>query len=331
MNVVALGLLQEGWRAGASVAAAVCAVGGTVAATRLLWESPVAPSPAAWAVVSLTSALAMAGLAVGLGGAVAVVEGLRRLDETGAWVGLRATGIGGRGLVRAAAAVGIGVLLLSGIASLWAEPALRRAGRRVLQAEAAEAALWPGRPLQAGAVQVLPRSLQGREARQVELRVETAAGHAETARMGRSPAGRLVLELGPGLLIDRTTEVRWERWVLDVTGSTDRIQLDERSTPELAEVARRTAAAGGDPRYEQAVWLKRWLHPLGMALLPLALLPGAVGRRPWGQVGLAVLVWVIAVRGGDLLTGTLGVGAAAAGPVAVALWTLVAWARWRDR
>lgn len=298
----------------------------------LLWTLPVAPEPARWLMLVAVTVPAQLTPALPLAGGVAAVHVAWRWRREGALVGLAASGLGTRVLLVPAVLLGLLGLLLTG---LWTHQVSVRAHQlrqQWLTETTASVALLPGQPIEVGDWTLLPQSVSGEQAEQVLLVGPELAGSARTARVGQA-GDAVALVLTDGVLFDGSDRLTFTRYVHPLTLQQDRrIQLDERSSLELARVVARTREAGRDASYEAAVLHKRSTHPLVALLLPVALLPLAGGRRPALGTVAAGLGWLVMIRVGDQLAQVLGAWPSAlAGAGFVALWGVFAWLRWRER
>ena len=261
-----------------------------------------------------------------LGAAVAWTQW--RWVREGTWLQLRAWGVRGRGLIRLAVAcgvVGLGMGLL--LCHQWG-PECRSSAR---QAQAWEA--WPkGGPTQIGDWTVWPSSAEGAVAAEVYIRRDGMQIWAERGELVRSEQGTAVhLERGR-VALDAGPSLTFDAWTQPVNPRGVRIQLNERSTPDLARVAQKTAQSGGAAAYEWAVWYKRWTWPLVALLVPWALLPWASGPRAARGTAAVLLGALLMVRVGDGLVPALGPAwASGAAPGWVAALGALGWWRWRDR
>lgn len=277
------------WGAGGFLLATVTAVAAAWAAGAG-WSAPAsaaAGAPWAWAFAA----------------ALATVGPLAQAQHTGAWVGWRASGASGRGLLGRALAGGlvatvVALPLAHGVAP-WGHRSLTVAPGSVPQ-RVGDALVWvaEGRVLAA-------------DARGVIAAAPSSGGLGE---------GRLLGFHAP--LAGTFGAFRPAR----------RLELDELATRDVYRRAERTAAAGRDGTYERAVAHKRSVHALALVGLPAALLPFALGRRPWWSLGLVAFAVAVVQRAADGAAAVIGAaGVAGAGPVAVALIGLWGWASWRDR
>ncbi len=315
---------------------AASALSAVVAGVRALWTEGVVLDPLTWVRVLALAVPSLWSIALPAAAAVGIAAAVSRWVEEGAWIGARAAGLSGRHLLPAALVLG-GVLAAATAAMTRAgETAARRQTARALSEAAEAASLWPGQAVDLGGVTVRPTRVAD-DGWSEELFL-AGGGAVGTAARGRVVwAGDvLAVELEDGVMVvgdDPPVRVRFERWVRELPPpSAPRLELDQRSNAELVTVARRTERSGRDASYEWSILYKRLLHPLSALLLPVALIPAATRRRAAASVGLAVVYYLVAVRLGDHLSPSVGpLVAAAFGPVGVALWAAVAWARWGDR
>lgn len=262
----------------------------------------------------LALAVALAGaqpVAVAVAVGVGWTEALRRFADGGAWMALQLAGIGPRRVMLSSLLMGVLAGAYGAGWTLACTPALYRVGASAQEAPSrlrfGEGALEPLPPAEGGGVFAAWGPWAGR------------------ARWVRWEGGAVVL--GPGCAVGPEGEVCWDRWERPIQWPARRIELRERATRELAAVAARTAASGGDAAYEWMVYYKRFSHPLAILLLPGALTPWALGRRPWAALGGLAAGWWLLVRGGDGLPAAW----AWAAPAWVAAWGLLGWRlrKWR--
>lgn len=317
---------------------AVSGISATAGVIRAATEGGIS-DPGTLGLLGLLAIPIAAPIALPAGAATGAVSALARWVQEGAWGGLRASGIAGRGLLPAALALGLLAAAPTLGMTAWGEPALRREAARSAARHATSLGFWPGIPVTVGAWTFTPEVAEGSSAGRVLMGgivgEDPAIGYVERLSILGDPA---ILRLSGGSLAVLPAagrapwRVSWERWDRPILNPDRRIELIERDSPDLLAVARRTEAGGKDASYERAILYKRGAHPLATALFPAALLPFATGSRPLLAVGAAALGYLVAVRGGDHLARTLGPGpAAASGPLLVALLGIAAWASWRDR
>ncbi|MBN2801206.1 MAG: hypothetical protein JXX28_18850 [Deltaproteobacteria bacterium] len=315
--------LREGGRAGLLGWAAATGITALATGIALLWGA--APAPGTWVALVGLGAVTVQALAIPVGLGALVSEGLRRIAVQGALLGLCSVGRGGRAWIPGALALGGAAGLLTLCVTVWAGPAAERAVVTAVEEGVERSALRVGQPLVAEGWVVGLEPDGG-----VFLGGEGVVGAARSAAVVRGAEG-VALVLGPGCAEGPEGTVCWERWEHPLAPRGRRRELRERGLLELAQVAARTEAAGGDAAYEWAVLYKRLLHPLSVALLPLALVPGALSPRSWARLGLVGLGWLVAVRLGDHLALSWGAWTAWAGTWWIAGWAAVGWARWRGR
>lgn len=269
------------------------------------------------------------GLAVPLGVLLGVAGGLARLREEGAWLGLRAAGLGGGALVGPVAAVlGVGVAAWLGVAH-FVEPHARAALRDARVAAAVRVSPVEGRTLDVGDWSV---SVDGGR-----LRFAGGEHVGSAARWSISPAQAGVLvRLEDGELRDVVTGAFGTFATLDAPlalGRAGKVHVSERATPDLLGQLATSAALGRDA-YERWILWKRTLLPLALWPLGLAALPLVLGRRApvAAVVGAQALTLWGAVRLADQAIGALGPPGAAVVTGLVALaWPALAWRGWWDR
>lgn len=299
--------------------AAIEVLGGPITPGLRTWCAVVAGAvPAAWSMALPAAAL------------VGTVAGLSRWVEQGGWTGLRAAGIGGRSLVPALVAVGFAAALPTLGMTTWGEPWVRRLVRRLASDDVA-VELRAG-PVAVGEIELWPARMNDGTAEEVFLAGRSVVGVARSARIEVDPEPRLVLSDGRIASTTSSWRMSFRRWKKPLRVEPHRIEMPERTTSELAEQVRRTRAAGRDASYEQAVLLKRALHPVAVLLLPVSAAPIATMKRPGLGLAAIGIGYLVAVRLGDhLAAGAGAVLAAAVGPVFVAVVGAVLWARWGDR
>lgn len=303
--------------------AILCVLGGVVAL-----QAQVLPPPEVWLALVGLAPLASSPILVPLVLTVGVVAPLRAWQRQGTWQGALASGLSGRRLVPLALIVGLVGAAFALVATTQVEPWARRQARELASAHATGVELHPGRAVQVGALTLRP--LEGDDLVLVEA--PGALGVARSVRLVRSD-GELALELAQAHLGTEEGGVQAERWLRPLPSpQPPRIELAQRGTADLARAVERTARSGGDASYEGSVLLKRFLHPLAVLLLPLALVPLALRRRPWITASLLGVSWLAAIRAGDHLASVVGAWpAASTGLVWVLAWALVAWLGWRER
>ena len=253
---------------------------------------------------------------------------LWRWSEEGTWNQLMAWGMGGREMGRFAlalgtAGLGVGLVLCHGWGPMCRSQA-RDAGMWVQ---------WPGPgPVQLGDWTIWPQSVDGAVASDVYLRRDGMEVWAETAElvwMDEAPGvrwtqGRAELSSGPRL--------RFESWTHSLVPGQRRVQLNERSSGDLARVASRTAESGGRSAYEWSVLYKRWTWPLVALLAPWALVPWSLRRRVVSSSAVTLLGALLMVRVGDGFVASVGpLVASCAAPFWVAAIGCWGWVTWRDR
>lgn len=306
---------------------------GALAGTRVLETGSAAPDPGTWLLITALGTVASLSLALPLAAVVASVVSVARLVDEGAWTGLRAAGVSGRRLAGPALGLGVVVGLGTFVASGYLEPLTRRSAVD-LWTRSVRVELIPGVPVTAGGVVLVADATRDGEGSNVFLASAQTLGAARTAAL-RSTEDGPVIELVDGAFegVDpRPWRLSFRRFTRALPAVVSpRVELDQRTTPELWAAIERTEAAGRDARYERAVARKRWLHPLASALLPVAALPFGTRGRPWFAVGLVVVGWLFATRLGDALARVVGEGGALAAPVYALVIGLVAWSTWRDR
>lgn len=286
-----------------------------------------------WVAIVALGTLSSGSICLPTAAAAGVVAALSGMVDDGSWVGMQASGVSGRRLVPVAAALG----LVAGIATFalsgYGEPIARRATGRAVAA-AIDVRLSPGRLVALGDLVLRADHVDERGAADVFLATDGALGTAARATLDRS-SGQVRVTLTDGAIAGldpRPWSVSFRSWTRDLPAlAAPRVELDERTNPELADAVARTEAAGRDARYERAVLWKRWLHPIAAAVFPAAILPLGARARPYAALGAVAVGYLVAVRAGDQLAAALGPGASAAGPLWIALCGVAAWASWRDR
>lgn len=328
-----LAALREGRAAAVATGLAGAAMVAVVTGVGALWRNDlVVDGPTWWALVAL-SVPATSPWWIPAATAVGGLAALSRWRDTGAWVGLRAAGIGGAALVWAALAWGvIGGLGTALAGHTWA-PGARRAVARLSAEPWRRMSLWPGHAVRIGDLTILPSTVHEGWVGDVLLVGGDRIGGARRMRVtevGGVPA--LEVKDGSWTGVDPVPwRVTFESWVRPLAVDSPRVELDQRSTADLAASAARTEAAGGGAAYEWAVYWKRWLHPFAALLLPVALLPLGARRNGWAWAAAVGVGYLAAVRLGDLATAVMGAAGAWTGPVWVAAVGVVAWLAWRDR
>lgn len=318
---------------GLATAAAGSLTLGALAGTRVLESGGVAPDPGTWLVITALGTAASLSLAVPLAAVVASVVGVSRLVDDGAWTGFRASGVSGRRLAGPALAVGLVVGLGTFGATGYVEPVLRRTAVDVWTHNV-RVSLVPGVPVAVGGTVLIAAAALDGGGSDVFLASPRALGFARRAALRTTEAGPAI-ELVDGTfegLEPRPWRLSFERMTRALPATVSpRVELDQRTTPELWAAIDRTEAAGRDARYERAVARKRWLHPLVSALLPAAALPFGARGRPWLAAGLVLVGWLVATRVGDAFARVLGDSGAFAAPCYAVFVGVVAWSTWRDR
>lgn len=324
---------------GAMVGPAVAAAGagsltlGALAGTRVLETGGAAPDPGTWLLITALGTAASLSLAVPLAAVVGSVVGLARLVDEGAWTGFRASGVSGRRLAGPALAVGLVVGLGTFGATGYLEPALRRSAVE-LWTHSVRVHVIPGVPVAFGGTVLIADEAREGGGSDVFLASPRALGAARQVSLRTTEQGP-VIELVDGAfegLEPRPWRLSFQRMTRALPAvASPRVELDQRTTPELWAAIERTEAAGRDARYERAVARKRWLHPLAAALLPAAALPLGARGRPWLAVGLVLVGWLVATRAGDALARVVGDGGALAAPCYALCIGILAWSTWRDR
>jgi len=287
-----------------------------------------------WSRVTALSVAWTAQVWIPIGCLVGALAPLVRWRRQGGWIGLRALGFRGAALVPAALAWGLIGAGATGVATHVVEPAARRAAQRILADPGSRVVLAPGRTGVIGPLVVRPAAVQGGEAREVFFALGDMVGTAASLHRARGPHGPVLV--ADGGVAAGLGPVPWQlsfrRWALPVDPPAVRIELDERTTPDLAAAARRTEAAGRDAAGEWVVWWRRWLHPLAVLWMPLCLLPLGARRGTAWRAGAVAVGYLVAVRLGDHLATVIGaLPAALLGPLWIGLAGAWAWARWRDR
>jgi lipopolysaccharide export LptBFGC system permease protein LptF len=285
---------------------------------------PVAVEPATLAWATAVGALTSGTLAWPAAVITGAMVTTQRWALDGSLRAIGASGLRGRGLLGPAVVWGaLGALVT--FAWGWSfEPGLRRGVREELARATVEARWNVGARLRVGP------DADATVIAEDEVLV-SGAGFVGVAR--RSESGARVFSLVDGEWVGQGSppwRLRFRRWVPGPPPSR-RIELDERTVPEVAEVVRRRESRGEDAAYERCVYAKRWLHPLSALF-------GAVGAVPWAarfpslRVGAAfLLVYWLAVRVGDVASASLGPWLAAGlGPASLAVTAAWGWWTWRD-
>lgn len=306
---------------------------GGLAGVRVLETGAAAPGPAVWIAIVGLGALSSGSICLPVAAAAGVVASLAGMVDDGSWTGLQASGVSGRRLAPIAAAMG----LFTGLATFgmagYGEPIARRSAGRAL-ATAVDVRLSPGGLVTLGRLALRADRVDVHGASDVFFAIDGAIGTARHATIDRGTGGaRVSLTDGAVAGLDpRPWRVEFREWHRDLPGlAQPRVELDERTNPELADAVARTAAAGRDARYERAVLWKRWLHPLAAAVFPVAAMPLGASARPYAALAAVAVGYLVAVRAGDQLAMALGPTAAGAGPAWLAGCGIVAWAAWRER
>ena len=314
-----------------------CAVAAVVAGVRTLWAGGVVVGPGSWSLLVLLAIPSLWSIVLPAVGAVGTVAAMSRWVDEGAWIGARSVGVRGRTLLPAVLVLGAALGTATAVMTLYGEPLVKRTSARVINEAAADVSLWPGELTDLGPVVVRPeRRDKTGYAEALFIAGDGLVGTAQRGRVVRR-GEQLAVELIDGSMVfgsGDVVRVEFDRWVRELPApGSRRLELDQRTNAELAAAATRTQQSGGGASYEWAILYKRYLHPIAALLFPLALLPaGASGRRPAASAALACVGYLVAVRFGDHLATVVGPWlGAATGPLFVALWAAVAWARWADR
>ena len=314
------------------LALGACTVALVLGAVQLVVAGSAVPRPATWLSIATLSVVASVWIVVPLACVGGVVAALAGWERNGGWVGLRSAGVRGRQLLPAALLVGCVSALVTCLATHQLGPMARTQIRELGRAPGA-LVLVPGAEARVGDSLFVAGEVGGGWASDLFFASPRGLGSADRARLVDDDGGT-ALELLDGVLVaidPVPIRVTFRRWILPLERS-PRVELDELRTSELLARAAATAASGRDDSYERAVAYKRWFHPLASLLLPLALLPLGVRRYPMASLGASGIGYLIAVRVGDHLSGSLGALASAAlGPVFVGVLGLLLWSRWRDR
>jgi lipopolysaccharide export LptBFGC system permease protein LptF len=306
---------------------------GGLAGVRVLEAGAAAPGPVAWLAIVAFGALSSGSMGVPAAVAAGVVASVSAFVDDGSWVGMRASGVSGRRLVPVVAAMGLCAGGVTFAMSGYVEPIARRSAGRAVAA-AVDVRLFPGSVVSLGGIALRADAVDDGGASGVFIATGSAVGAARHAVIDRTSDGvRVELVDGEIAGLDpRPWNVRFDRWRHDVPSlARGRVELDQRTNPELSDAIGKTEAAGRDARYERAVLWKRWLHPIAAALWPISVLPLGVANRPLATFGAVAVGYLVAVRAGDQLANAMGAQSALAGPLWVLVCGIVAWARWRDR
>lgn len=332
-----------------TVAGLVGVVGGMGGLTQALLLVPVTPD------LDLVASLALAalGAAGGLAVPVAVLAGVagagRALQEDRAWLGLGTLGVGGNNLLRPIVLwLGLGVLANGAVAHLF-EPLARARLRDVRALAAARVEVVEGRTLHLGDWYV------SADAGRLHFVNAAWMGSAGTWRI-EAAEGAVVATLTDVAVhaLDGSAQAQAASVVVPVPLHTSgvRVEVAERTSPDLLRVVDRTPTTGSGRTYERWILWKRTLLPLGLLPVGLLLAPLALGQRRtpparssvldavrtpsrWPLlllVAAPVLTLWVQVRVLDRAVGELGLPVGSAlliGPwLLAAAWT---WWRWEAR
>lgn len=330
-------LINEVIRAGSLACAGLVGVGALLLVGQTLAQAAVIPGPLGLGAVSLGLLPAVLGVALPAGLLVGSVAVGRRWAEAGDALALATAGLGARRLAAPLLLLGVAVGGLQGLLAHGLEPLGRAGARRALAGAADEVALQAGQPLSAGDLLLHAGAVEGAELSEVFV---AAGAVVVSAKAGRVREGGLLeLDLGEAVAVGRPGEepggwrLGFARASLPLELGRRRVELIERSTPDLQDLIARTRAAGRDAAAERLALYKRTSLPLGAPLLGLLGLPlGARGARPGAVTAATALLWWAAVRVCDQTVGALGPLVASALPLGLlGLATLLTWATWRDR
>ena len=266
---------------------------------------------------------------------VAVVSTMRRWTQEGAWLGLNALGFGGRGLFRPVLQIGLLVGGVTALSTLVLEPMSRRTSRAVLMESASKVTLTPGVPIQVGGLSVSVRPKREDGQQPVFFASDGVVGFAQDLSLQKVQNEAWVSMSDGSLVFDMSPQARigFSTWTRPLSlPQTRRLELDERSTPELLKVATRTEQSGADAAYEWSVLFKRFGHPLAVFPLLFAGVPLGRTSRFGVNTGLFGLGYLLSVRTGDALASVMGPAlAASTGFIYALVVTVVLWAKWRER
>lgn len=314
----------------AAAVVVVAGLGGLVGVALELLRAPVRPSLSALPGLLLVALPLTWSAALPLAAMLGLSGALWRWRRDGQWSALRASGVGGGQLLRAALPLALGLSL--GVAGLThgVEPAARAATQAALRASLE---VVPGRLVQLGGLSLVAEVAEGETLEGLAFAWEDPGQLVSgAAARGRLEADALVLEQGRLLALGASpVQVDFERLRLRLERPEARVERTERSSAALRDLVQRMEAKGRDASHERATLLRRWSWPLAAGLLLLACPPLALSRRLLPLAALPVAYWSL-VRAADGLTLSLGGGLAAWGPTA-ALAALVAalWWRWEER
>lgn len=324
-RVVARGVLAPG---GVALVLLMVAGAFTQAATVAL-RAPVMPGAAHLAGITARLLPSLLALALPAALLVGLLAGLGPWARDGTWTALRAAGLPGRRLLVPVLGPALLVAVVMAAVTHQVGPGGRRAAGRMLAEATAQVRLVPGRFVALDGT-VLHRTEDGALAVfQGDRWLRAATGRVLPTADGLV----LALEDGAGRGGPWSVTFHTARVPLDGSAVGRRVELEERSDGELADLVRRMEQAGREAAYERAVLVKRTTLPLCALLLPLVALPLALrwGGRP-GHGLLVVLGWWGLVRVGDGAVAVLGAGLAASLPLlGLAVTGVVLWATWRDR
>lgn len=319
-NLVLRALIREGLWAGSLTLLIV----GMGSLTQVLLGMAILPDPALLVRLGGASLGIALGLALPITGLMGVLLGLRRIREDGVWIGLRTLGVGGWRLLPPVLGWVLGVGLLYTWAAHIAEPRARGILREARAEAVARIVPVAGRTVGLGPWSVVI------EAERLHFIGEGMRGEAGSWRLTPLRDGVLV-ELRDGALHSDTVQAQFARLSLPLPlpGSSGRVEVAERPTPELRAHLQKTSY---NP-YEHWILWKRTLLPAAMSLLSVAMIPAALGDRamPLLTGGALFGLWTL-VRVLDQSVRGLGLGAAT-GVLLSALLVALAWGwgRWKER
>lgn len=300
-----------------------------------LWSGAGALGFGAWFWIACLAAPANASILLPGAALVAVVSTMRCWMREGSWTGLNSLGIGGRGLVSALVGVALAVVALTALSTLVLEPASRRSSRAILAQAVGDVTLTPGVPTQVGELSVSVRPAQDNGAQAAFFAADGVIGFAQDVSISTVNQEAWVSMSDGTLIFDTEPQVRigFSQWTRPLSLPRNRrLELDERTTPELLEVVTRTEHLGSSSAYEWSVLFKRFAHPLAMFPLLFAGLPLGRSSRVGVNLGLLGLGYLLSVRIGDALAPSLGPAlSASAGFIYALIFAVVLWAKWRER
>ena len=311
------------------------AIAAVIAGVRCLGAEAVVPDMATFGALTILAIPISWSIVLPISGLAGYVLALARWVDEGSWTGISAMAKSGRSLLPSAIFTGVLVAMATASMTLWLEPAARRQARHQLLGASADYSLSPGVTIDIGGIALRASAMEGPWARDLLFSNDAVVGMARRGRLVTTNQG-LALELEQGSMVALSqppTRISWDRWVRPLPPRRPaKPQIHEQSTPALRTQAQNTEQLGLNPHYEWAVYWKRFLHPLAVLLLPMAMMPLAIRRRRALAMGGMCIAYLLAVRLGDTLAfGLGGILAATSGPLFVTVAGLVLWWLWRDR